>query len=126
MPPKIHSYPGINLPLRYLYELEPDGRSAQLGRDFYRVGSIEGLRGVESDILQVREVAMLIVMDVLTDKANWHEKVFDDSIVAKWRREALSQDEKPIYDLIVGEKKVKMPQRTRIMSERAFDYVSRP
>ncbi|KAK9415968.1 hypothetical protein SUNI508_09928 [Seiridium unicorne] len=34
-------------------------------------------------------VAMLGAMNSLTDKPNWHVKIFDDEIVAKWRKEAL-------------------------------------
>ncbi|KAK6080931.1 hypothetical protein SCUP234_05029 [Seiridium cupressi] len=32
---------------------------------------------------------MLGAMNSLTDKPNWHVKIFDDEIVAKWRKEAL-------------------------------------
>ncbi|KAK6084039.1 hypothetical protein SCUP515_14001 [Seiridium cupressi] len=39
--------------------------------------------------LLAREVAMLGAMNSLTDKPNWHVKIFDDEIVAKWRKEAL-------------------------------------
>lgn len=44
---------------------------------------------------------MLRVMDALTDKPEWDKKVFNDDIVDKWRREALT-----------------MP----LMSERAFEW----
>ncbi|KAG8160806.1 hypothetical protein KVR01_009070 [Diaporthe batatas] len=40
--------------------------------------------------LTAREVAMMGVMNVLTDKKDWHEKVFDDVIVARWKEEARS------------------------------------
>jgi hypothetical protein len=39
--------------------------------------------------LTAREIAMLGVMNALTDKANWHEKIFNKDIVAKWKAEAL-------------------------------------
>lgn len=38
--------------------------------------------------LTAREVAMLGVMNAITDKPDWHKKVFDDEIVAKWKQEA--------------------------------------
>lgn len=38
--------------------------------------------------LTAREVAMMGVMNALTDKKDWHEKVFDDEIVARWKEEA--------------------------------------
>ena len=33
---------------------------------------------------------MMSIMDRLTDKPGWHKKVFDETIVSKWREEALS------------------------------------
>jgi hypothetical protein len=62
-------------------------------------------------------------MDRLTDHPNWQEAVFDDAIVATWRTEALGQPEDAIYQEIVGEKRIPMPKRTRIMTEAAFNYV---
>lgn len=113
-----HKYPGVNLPLRHLVQ------EGEAGVDFYRLGSSENFSGVHSELLQVREVAMMILMDRLTDKPNWHEKVFDEAIVAKWRQEALSQDEQDLYSQVVGGKGVRKPERTRIITEKAFDYVS--
>ncbi|KAF3769013.1 hypothetical protein M406DRAFT_250309 [Cryphonectria parasitica EP155] len=43
-----------------------------------------------SKVLPVREVAMMAIMDQLTDKPEWHHEVFDRSIVDKWREEALA------------------------------------
>jgi hypothetical protein len=74
----------------------------------------------------MREVAMMMLMDALTDKPNWHEKVFDEAIVQKWRGEALKQPENALFAKIMLEKemeKTPMP-RSRIISEAAFDYVS--
>jgi hypothetical protein len=39
------------------------------------------------DRLTVRELAMLRFMDTVTDKPDWHVKVFDDEIVQKWKKE---------------------------------------
>ncbi|KAF1977877.1 hypothetical protein BU23DRAFT_657381 [Bimuria novae-zelandiae CBS 107.79] len=38
--------------------------------------------------LTLREVAMLRLMDAITDKANWYLKIFDETIVTRWRYEA--------------------------------------
>lgn len=40
-------------------------------------------------ILTVRELNMMAIMDKITDKLDWDKKVFDDTIVQKWRQEAL-------------------------------------
>ncbi|KAL2170590.1 hypothetical protein VTG60DRAFT_4603 [Thermothelomyces hinnuleus] len=112
----IHDYPGVNpLQLRYLRQ------AGRAGVDYYRCGSFEGVNGTFSDLIQVREVAMMLLMDRLTDEPNWREKAFDDAIVAKWRDEALTQDETALYQEIVAGKPIPKPQRTRIMTEDAFD-----
>jgi hypothetical protein len=111
-----HRYPGIDLPLRYLRQ---EGKHDV---DYYRHGSFEGA-DCESELIQVREVFMMILMDRLTDKPNWHEKVFDEGIVAKWRNEALTQPEDGIYDQIVDGKDVPRPRRTRFMTGDVFDNV---
>ncbi len=112
MEPRRHQYPGVDLPLRHLGE-----------DDAPRVGLYERIEESESELLHVREVAMMLLMDRLTDKPNWHEKVFDDAIVAKWRTEALTQSEEAVYKEIIGGEDVPMPKRTRIISEEAFGYV---
>ncbi|GAK64262.1 uncharacterized protein PAN0_004d2474 [Moesziomyces antarcticus] len=45
-----------------------------------------------SNRLTVREVAMIRVMEALTDKLDWQRKVNDAAIVAKWKAEALEQE----------------------------------
>lgn len=117
MSTKTHAYPGVNLPLRHLSQ---KGRS---GIDFYRLGSSAQFGDTTSDMLPVREVAMMILMDRLSDKPNWDEKVFNEDIVAKWRQEALTQDETGLYQAILSGKRIPMPERTRIVTEQAFDYV---
>jgi len=46
----------------------------------------------EAHPLTVREICMLSMMSRLTDKPDWHRKVFDEEIVAKWKNEALESD----------------------------------
>lgn len=110
-------YPGVNLPLRFL------DQHGKHGVDFFRLGSSEGLADSCSELLQIREVAMNILMDRLTDKPDWHEKVFNDEIVSKWRNEALTQDEEGLHLEILDGKNLPTFDRTRIISEQAFDYV---
>jgi hypothetical protein len=83
-------YPGLGLDLRYLPQ---DQRF--LSRNFrettiFPIGMHENYFGSSSEMLLIREVAMMIVMDRLTDKPDWHLKVFDDAITAKWTEEALA------------------------------------
>jgi hypothetical protein len=116
-----HRYPGVNLPLRHVKQ---KGRA---GIDFYRCGSFHGAAGCLSELIQVREVMMMMLMDALTDKPNWHEKVFDDTIVTKWRNEAVAHSEEDMYkDIVTGTqyRPIPMPRRTRFITKEAFDYVS--
>lgn len=48
-----------------------------------------GLTDFTQARLVAREIAMLALMDSITDKPRWHEKVYDESIVEKWRAEAI-------------------------------------
>ena len=99
-----HKYPGVNLPLRHL------AQCGKPGTDFYRLGSFEGAADSMSELLQVREVAIMILMDRLTDSPDWHEKMFDDAIVADWRSEALTQQaEEAVYEQVVSDKTIPMP-----------------
>lgn len=51
-------------------------------------GFVHGTDEWRGERLTVREVSMLALMDSITDKPNWDQKVFDEDIVAKWRTEA--------------------------------------
>ncbi|KAG6860728.1 hypothetical protein C0995_008084 [Termitomyces sp. Mi166 len=45
---------------------------------------------------------MLNFMDSVTDKPDWHEKVFDDKITSKWKEEALANKDVDISEKMVG------------------------
>ena len=68
---------------------------------------------------------MMMLMDKLTYKPNWHEKVFDEKIVQKWREEARTQSEDGLFKRIMQDKEwATIPKpKSRIISEKAFDFV---
>lgn len=121
-------YPGLGLPLRYEWK-EP----------FFPIGAHGGCWGAKSVPINVREVAMMNVMEVLTDKVDWHVKVNDESIVSKWRSEALAIPNTHWWDIATSAKRqhweadgfvqlqpdhhfsVKVPEN--ILSPESFDYV---
>lgn len=74
-----YKYPGLNLPLRYL---PPNDEGYAIHFPTPDYGGINPYF--------VREVAMMQVMEQLTDKQDWERKVFDQEIVDKWRKEALA------------------------------------
>lgn len=87
---------------------------------------------------------MMAIMDRLTDKPEWHRKVFDDAIVSKWKQEAMAVPDEEWMKVAAapGSEWVRPRRRvihtdgqTRqvavaaqevvgVMSEQAFDYVS--
>lgn len=68
--------PGIGLPLKQGSPLPTEGQHGN-----WRVFALP---------LTVRERVMIEIMAVLKDKPDWERKVFDASIVARWRQEALA------------------------------------
>ncbi|KAM0426064.1 hypothetical protein ACHAPT_008695 [Fusarium lateritium] len=111
-------YPGVNVPLWHGFD-----RYSNSPYPGYPIGFPEYCGGW-SDILPMREVAMMIVMDNLTDKPNWHEKVFDDDIVQKWRDEARQQSEDGLFARVMqGKEYDAIPKPiSRIVSEQTFDF----
>ncbi|CAH0050977.1 unnamed protein product [Clonostachys solani] len=89
-----NSYPGLGKDLRCL--ADPWDK-----KDYYPLGIHPNYPGSKSEMLFVREVAMMIVMDRLSDKPDFHRKVFDDAIVAKWVDEALAIPDNSLWDEIV-------------------------
>lgn len=85
-----NEYPGLGRPLRIL----DNSRFP-----FYPIGAHVDCTGTESELVPVRELAMMDVMEKLTDKENWHRKVFDEDIVAKWRKEALAVPDADFWTL---------------------------
>lgn len=140
MPPQ-HQYPGINVGLKYAARQQYGDPES----------SYEVCGGYDDRLLPVREIFMMTLMDRLTDKPDWHKKVMDEAIVAKWRKEALEQSERELFDEITTRARkpvvngqiensppyefdrewdrtrfpdIPFPQRHRIVSEAAFDFVS--
>ncbi|EKJ69289.1 hypothetical protein FPSE_10542 [Fusarium pseudograminearum CS3096] len=87
------AYPGLGLDIRH-YDQDTNG-------EIYPMGIHSSCIGSESELLLVREVAMMIVMNELTDKPDWHVKVFDETIAEKWIEEALALPTEPLYHDIV-------------------------
>ncbi|KAF5680034.1 hypothetical protein FHETE_577 [Fusarium heterosporum] len=109
-------YPGVNVALdQWTNSLE--------FVPFYPIG-FPGYSESQSSVMPIKEVAMMILMDTLTDKPDWHRKVFDDTIVQKWRDEARQQSEDGLYARILQDKLENGPPkpRSRIISDAAFDY----
>ena len=122
------AFPGLGLPIKFSSKLDDDEEAETLNPLFYDVAR------VTSGLLPVREVAMMVIMDKLSDKPDWHIKVFDDDIVSKWRQEALAYPDEELWNAATegkfrvgrfwrGEKLDRSLALKGIMSDRAFDYV---
>ncbi|KAF5011169.1 hypothetical protein FDECE_2694, partial [Fusarium decemcellulare] len=110
--PGVGRYPGLGLDLRYHDQNEGRDRG-----DMFPIGIHANCFGSDSEMLLIREVAMMIVMDRLTDKPNWHVKVFDDNVTAKWTEEALAIPVESLYSDIV-EYKRRGPKRLKTILDR--------
>lgn len=123
-------YPGLGLPLRHFPQ----------NYNVYPLGAHGNCYGGDSDLLPVREVAMMAVMDKLMDKPDWHKKVFDEGIIEKWRKEALEYPDDELWKLATGGKVntnwdrdadaelhmlLDIKPLTGIMSSESFDQVRR-
>jgi len=131
-----HEYPGMGLPLRFWDPLGQHGYEAIGKKQIYPMGVDSGTFRHMSPLVSVREVAMMIVMEALTDKPEWHNKVFDDAIVAKWRKEALAIPDEVFWDQSTSfktEDPANPDEHPRyvapalnsvgLLSEKAFDWV---
>ncbi|KAG6913482.1 hypothetical protein DXG01_006524 [Tephrocybe rancida] len=71
--------PGFGLPLNHnphvLFKNALNGKDVLVG-------------DVQLPFLTLRELSMLNYMNSVTDKPNWYDKIFDESIVEKWKSEA--------------------------------------
>lgn len=94
--PRERKYPGWGLDLRWTVQEHCDYFETGL----YPAGTHHNCFGADSEMLPVREVAMMMVMDMVTDKPDWHRKIYDDEIVNKWRKEALSWPNGDLYEHI--------------------------
>ncbi|KAF7853259.1 hypothetical protein EAF04_010761 [Stromatinia cepivora] len=91
-------YPGLGLSLRY------DPQDNRENRSHYPIGAHGGCWGAISKLILVRELAMISIMDRLTDKEEWHKKVFDEEIVSKWREEALAIPDEQFWNIAIRDK----------------------
>jgi hypothetical protein len=97
-------------------------RPVDHGRAYFPYGDDLVKEGGLSPMLQVREVAMMIIMDKITDRPRWQQKVFNDTIVDRWRNECMQQSEAGLFARIMQGKecdKIPLP-RCRIVTEAMF------
>ncbi|KAF9267960.1 hypothetical protein L218DRAFT_919840 [Marasmius fiardii PR-910] len=88
--PNAIKLPGFGLPVNLLPErITPPGTTFR--RSSKRLCFPNALTSWYANNMTVREQEMLEVMNALTDKVNWEGKVFDGSIVEKWKSEVLNK-----------------------------------
>jgi len=90
-PPRTDKYPGFGLPLRHRNDHGSD--------DFYPIGAHGSNYAATSEPISVREVAMMDIMEKLTDKPDWQKKVFNEQIITKWGNEALAIPDEQFWNL---------------------------
>ncbi|KAL7924524.1 hypothetical protein ACQKWADRAFT_270273 [Trichoderma austrokoningii] len=114
---KMALYPGLGLPLRHY--------PREYGK-FYPLGIHTNCIDTDSALLPVREVAMMNIMEQLTDKENWHVMIFNDEIVDQWRKEALQQPNRVYWKQATDNRGADAIDGVRrppgIMDATTFDY----
>ncbi|RDB21416.1 hypothetical protein Hypma_011642 [Hypsizygus marmoreus] len=80
--------PGFGLPLDHLCSIRDEDRV--LFRNALNTHDVCGRDIIQLPLITVRELTMLHLMNSLTDKVDWHKKVFDEAITSKWKTEILS------------------------------------
>ncbi|KAJ5498470.1 hypothetical protein N7453_007521 [Penicillium expansum] len=96
--------PGFNVDLNYepnrnIFGMGINGFQNGLDKDHHAYGCMY-------DLVTHREVLMMQVMNTITDKPEWDQKIFDEDITAKWQNEIIQsgQDVTPkMMDWIVKE-----------------------
>ncbi|KAF5383169.1 hypothetical protein D9615_005044 [Tricholomella constricta] len=100
------TFPGFGLPLNFIPRAKDDnGPATGEGRKLFRNAlNDKDLKDgrVQLPLTTLREFTMLRLMNEITDKPDWHKKITDEAIVAKWRAEALAAaPEKDITESMV-------------------------
>lgn len=80
--------PGFGVPLEFQLPVDYNHN------DRFR----HGVEDYVANRLTVREIAMISFMNAVTDKPDWHRKVYDDGITAKWLQEAQAQPRSKMSD----------------------------
>jgi hypothetical protein len=86
------SLPGFGPPVNYMVERDqtPDWSSEDVRWMINRCPN--ALQEWAPEPLTVRERNMMQLINALTDKPDWRRKVFNETILAKWRAEAVTEE----------------------------------
>jgi hypothetical protein len=101
------SLPGFGPPVNYMVERDHTADYSHATVRWLINRCPNALQEWAPEPLTVRERNMMQIINALTDKPDWRRKVFDETILAKWRAEAVTEDGQGF-------------------TEKMFDYVSLP
>ncbi|KAG2003632.1 hypothetical protein CC2G_004221 [Coprinopsis cinerea AmutBmut pab1-1] len=83
----VHPMPGLGKPLDYVPKEDED--PLYIDDPFPSALDVENLDRALLPLTTLREFSLLQLMNAITDKENWHVKIFDDAIASKWKAEAI-------------------------------------
>jgi hypothetical protein len=104
--------PGFGLPIDFMLKWD---RETGTG-NYFRHG-INDFRG---DRFTVRELSMLQFMEVITEKPDWHKKVFNETIVKKWQDEILTQPNALINETTFEWCLLELRDKAKAFEEKSF------
>ncbi|KAF4630381.1 hypothetical protein G7Y89_g7765 [Cudoniella acicularis] len=92
--------PGLNLPLSWVPRSKSyKGPAEGEGRDLIKTALNETDMQdgwTRLPLTTLREITMMQIMNALTDKPGWEEKVFDNAIAEKWKAEAMATEDRDV------------------------------
>ncbi|KAL4861494.1 hypothetical protein BDV12DRAFT_65032 [Aspergillus spectabilis] len=110
--------PGLNLPL--------DFQPQRKWNDVVYANALDPKNikdGYVGYLYTVKELAMMQIMETITDKPNWQEKVFNEEITEKWRKEIQDGEKvtESMMDYILAELRWKTTEFNRTGNLRSYD-----
>ncbi|KAH8797931.1 hypothetical protein F5884DRAFT_814113 [Xylogone sp. PMI_703] len=92
------SLPGLTLPLNWIPEWSGDPHV----RLFRHALGMDDDEEAALDLTPLREFTMLRIMDSITDKPNWNEKVFNETISEKWKHEMVHAEDRDVTEAMAN------------------------
>jgi hypothetical protein len=86
------SLPGFGPPVNYMVERDHTADYSHATVRWLINRCPNALQEWAPEPLTVRERNMMQMINALTDKPDWRKKVFDETILAKWRAEAVTEE----------------------------------
>jgi hypothetical protein len=109
--------PGFGLPIDFTLEY-----NGALDEDQKEIPAVfrHGVNDFRGERLTMREIRMLHFMDIVMDKPDWQKKIFDTTIVDKWKQEILKQPQSLISERSFEWCLLELRDKAKFFEEKGF------